>query len=370
VAWLAVHHNVVAGPAIGDDRSVPLACTWHDNLVRIANIGDGSCFIHAVLKAFYQAYQNNNEAKYRVNTAQQVRRDLGILLGSDNPDYPGHSYWETTGRSQFPALLMQEIVNESMINGPDPFLDYSLYGLQRFFNSYSWIGDESYNFISDAFNLDIFVMRINSTDVISHLHTKVPGKIRDAIVIVSNDSHYETLAVRTEQGLQTVFPSGDPFVEVLTHRFIGEGNFYDPQNQIEYDPDVFFVQKLVETFTNIETLTFAIPDMIWHRFSEQDPFVLCIDRLKDQINAESQRYMERLLARPINRLQAMLIRLEHQDVIPKDEIARVKQGLKPMFLRNEEVSDGEQLTGEQLIRNAMLEGIVSEDVGGILLDNI
>jgi hypothetical protein len=265
---------------------------------------------------------------------------------------------------------MQEIVNENMINGPDPFLDYSVYGLQRFLNSHSWIGDESYNFISDAFNLDIFVMRINSKDVITHLHTKVPNKTRNAIVIVSNDSHYETLALRTDRGLKTVFPPGDPFVEILTNRFIGEGNFYDPQNRIPYDPDVFFVQRIVEIFTNIDTLHFEIPDMIWTRFNEHDPFVLCIKRLMTQINEESVRYMDRLMARPINRLQAMLIRLEHENTFPKMEIERIRQILKPIFLKNEEIPEGEQLTGEQMIRDVMKMGIIGEDVGGILLDNI
>ena len=370
--WLAVKHGVRSGPALKDDTYAPLTCTWHDNLVRIANIGDGSCFIHAILKAFYKPYQDNNNAKYRLQTAAEVRRDLGVLLSLENPEYPDHVYWETTGRGQFPALLMQEIVDENMINGEmgdgeEAFLDYSLYGLQRFFNSYFWIGDESYNFISDAFNIDIFVMRINTKDVISHIHTKVPDKKRDAIVIVSNDAHYETLALKTKNGFQTVFPPDDPFIDILTKRFIGEGNFNDITNMTPYDPDEVFIRNIVESFTNKDTLQFKIPDMVFTAFAEYDPLRLTLDRLRIEIDTAAREYMAEQMSRPFNQLQAVYITALQEEILSKEQIDHIKDVLRFTVDKNEQLDPENQVSAETLVINAQAENFLDNDLATTLI---
>ena len=137
VPWLPVVHtnkqnNLINGPAVNDDTYAPLTCSWYDNLVRIATIGDGSCFIHAVLKGFFREYQENNNARFRFELAMKMRRDLGIALGLNNPKYPDHTYWETANKGSFPRLLMQELMDENLIGILDT--DYSIYGLQRLFN--------------------------------------------------------------------------------------------------------------------------------------------------------------------------------------------------------------------------------------------
>lgn len=218
-------------PFINDDTYAPLTCTWYNNLVRIATIGDGSCFIHAALKAFYEPYQNNDESYYRDEIAKEVRRDLAIVLGEENPKYPGRSYWETTASGALMEMSFGQMVRGNLYRGE---LDYSLYGLQRLFNSNSNLGDEVYKFISDIFEVDIYVLRADSEDLYHHLNTSSSSQ-RKAIVIVGNGIHYEVVAVDNGEYFQTVFPPGDLFISALLAKFgiVDEERKYDPETNFK-----------------------------------------------------------------------------------------------------------------------------------------
>ena len=291
--WLSVTYtgrggHIVQGAARNDDTYAPLACTWYNNnddeLIRIATIGDGSCFIHAVLKAFYRAYQENNGARYRLDLAMRIRRDLAVALGLENPQYPGRTYWETSARGSFPRMVMQQINDEDLVR--DLRVDYSLAGLQRLFNSTSQLGDEVYTFVADAFNMDIYILRATREDLYPHYHTRRPGINRNAVVIIGNMYHYEVLGINTNNGIQTVFPPGDPFLDILTQLFIGDGDFDDIINAIPYDPDTAFIGDFVDAFTTQNGL--EIPTIIDEIFPEKDPFKLTLDRLTPRIQDIAQ----------------------------------------------------------------------------------
>lgn len=296
--WLVVSYTgrggaIVQGPARNDDTYAPLTCKWYRDLVRIATIGDGSCFIHAVLKAFYRTYQENNGARYRLQLAAKVRRDLAVALGLENPQYPGRTYWETSARGSFPRMVMQQINDEELIR--DLNVDYSLAGLQRLFNSTSQLGDEVYTFVADALNIDIYVLRATREDLYPHYHTRRPGILRNGIVVIGNMYHYEVLAVNTPDGFQTVFPPDDPFLAALTELFVGDGDFNDIVNAVPYDPDNAFVADFVEAFTTAEGLN--VPANITEIFPETDPFRIALTRLMPRIE-EAARNRARYLATP------------------------------------------------------------------------
>lgn len=315
--WLPVSYtnaqgNIVRGPAMNDDTYAPLRCSWYDDLIRIATIGDGSCFIHAVLKAFYPAYQENNNAEYRLALAAKVRRDLAIALGLDNPQYPGYTYWSTSGRGAFPRMVMQEINDEELIG--DLRVDFSLAGLQRLFNSTNQLGDEVYTFAADALNIDIYVLRATNEDLFPHYHTRRPNIPRDGIVIIGNMYHYEVLGIDTEEGIQTVFPRGDPFLEALTQLFVGDGDFNDVINTIPYDPAETFVRDFAEVFTT--EAGFNMPDNLDEIFAETDPFLLMFNRLLPRIE-EAARARQLVLNTPD------APRTEHPALIKLDRILRI-----------------------------------------------
>jgi len=294
--WLSVSYTdrngrITNGPARNDDTYAPLTCTWYNDLVRIATIGEGSCFIHAVLKGFYKTYQNNNSASTRLDIAAIIRRDLAVTLGTENPLYPGHTYWETSARGAFPRMVMQQINDETLIR--ELGVDYSLAGLQRLFNSTSQLGDEVYTFVSDVFNIDIYVLRATRNDLYPHYHTRRPGMLRNGVVIIGNMYHYEVLAVNKEDGLQTVFPPGDPFLDALTDLFIGDGDFNDIINAVPYNPDEAFAADFVDAFTTAAGL--AIPDVINEIFPPSDPFMIALNRTYPLIQTLAQQRIRDLL---------------------------------------------------------------------------
>jgi SAM-dependent methyltransferase len=330
--WLSVSYTgkggtVIKGPAMNDDTYAPLTCLWYENLVRIATIGDGSCFIHAVLKAFYRQYQQNNDAQYRLNMAATVRRDLAIILGLENPAYTGHTYWETSSRGAFPRMVMQQINDEELVG--DLRVDYSLSGLQRLFNSTSQLGDEVYTFVSDALNIDIYVLRATRDNLYPHYHTRRTGNLRNGIVVIGNMAHYETLAVDTDDGLQTVFSPGDPFLNALTDLFVGDGDFDDIVNTIPYDPDSSFIQDTVEAFTT--PAGFVLPPIITEIFPEKDPFRVTLDRLLPMIENAAEIRVTALQSpqkpreTPVQARLNIILTVMEQSGAPLDTIRHIRE---------------------------------------------
>lgn len=278
VSYVGADGRVIIGP-VNDDTYAPLKSTWYNNLVRIATIGDGNCFIHALLKSYYKQYQDNNDARYRLNTSSVIRRDLASMLSASNPAYPGRSYWLTAGNGGFPRLVMQQMMDETLVGYLN--LDYSLNGLQRLFNSTVQLGDEVYSYVSDVLDIDIYILRATTQDLYPHLHTRRPGRLRNGVVIVGNSYHYEVLAIDTTNGLQTVFLPADPFIESLTKLFIGDGAFTDIYNAQQFDPDQEFINNAIETFGGPDN--YQTPANLNIIFLKEDEFVITYNRLLPQI---------------------------------------------------------------------------------------
>ena len=262
-------------PAKGDDVTIPLKCTWYDNVHRISTIGDGNCFVHAVLKALYPKYQENASAAYRMELSERLRLELASLLERENPMFPGYTYWQTAGRGSFPRMTLQEISDESLVEILG--VDYSLNGLKALFNSHAQLGDEVYAYIADALNIDIYVLRATKTDLYPHLHTRRPNIKRKGIVIVGNMYHYEVVATKVDNMYQTIFNFEDPFMVALTSRFIGDGDFDDIYNTVAYNPDETFVNDVVAAW--VDDTGLKIPGNLPEIFPPNDPFMITLQRL-------------------------------------------------------------------------------------------
>lgn len=356
--WLQVTYinnkgGIVKGPAINDDTYAPLTCTWYNGLVRIATLGDGSCFIHAVMKAIYKVYQENNNASYRLNLAMEMRRDLAVALYLTNPSYPEHTYWGTSGRGSFPRMVMQQINDNELIR--DLRVDFSLSGLQRLFNSNSQLGDEVYTFVSDALNIDIYVLRATTEDLYPHLHTRKAGLVRNAVVIIGNMYHYEVLAVNKEEGFQTIFEPEDPFLIQLTNIFIGDGGFDDIRNTVEYDPDETFVNDFIEAFSVNGVLN--IPENITEIFTEDDPFLVTYKRLLPTILGEvaGREIAKRTLEDP-----NLLLLSKALDILRNNgyDVERLNQIYDIIKLRTD---IGQNTKLISLIASAEVDGLITHD---------
>ena len=195
-----------------DDTYLPLNFQqpFNGQLVRIATIGDGSCFFHAVLKAYYKPYADNPSYSYRHQLVTSLRRDLATVLPLINPD-TGRTYYQDANNG-----VWAEMAEHGRIDDLGNNVDYSLRGMQRLFDSDRDVGDEVFGFVADMLGLDIYVIKLDSDDVRPHIAIV---KDRPAVVVGGNGHHYETVGVLHGDVIQTVFWSSDPLIAVLKCMF-------------------------------------------------------------------------------------------------------------------------------------------------------
>jgi hypothetical protein len=201
-------------PLIPMDTFQKIRVSWypHEVVVRIGAIGKWFLLFSCLLGGYYPPYQNNSSAKFRVDFVRKLRRDLAYTLEMEDPNHPGKILWETAANGQFVALYEQQTLGldfQDLFGFP---LDFSLEGLQRLFNSNSYLGDEVYQYASDMLGVDVYIMRLTNKDLHVHLNTSVPGLNRKAIVISGNGNHYETVGIERNGLFQTVFDNNDPFI--------------------------------------------------------------------------------------------------------------------------------------------------------------
>ena len=201
-------------PLIPVDTYQVLTVTWYQNepVVRIGSIGDGSCYFHSVLAGYYTRYQNSRDLRFRMDMVQKLRRDIAYTLQMDDPAQPGKTLWETANNGQFMALYEQQVLGHVFEDDFGHIIDFSLDGLQRLFNSTTYLGDEVYQYASDRLGIDIYIMRLTSKNLYVHLNTSFPGSTRKVIVISGNGNHYETIGLFRNNLFQTAFDQDDPFI--------------------------------------------------------------------------------------------------------------------------------------------------------------
>ena len=257
--------------------------------------------------------------------AVEFRQNLAYLLGLENPTYPGHIYWETSGRSDFPCILMQEIQDESLL--VDLRVDYSFAGLQHLFNSYTFVGDEVYKYIANVIELDIYIFRITKEDVHRHLRITTPGIQRDAIMILGNEYHYEVLALNTGNGFQTIFPPGDKL------RRAADNLFPSKEEVLPYDPDETFITCFIDTFTVDNIL--VIPPKIYEIFPyPEDPFRKILDRLIPRIQ-QAVTFMENLKSQsPILTQLDEILNIMRQQLVNEDTLSHIRKVVQPYVTVN------------------------------------
>lgn len=239
-----------------------MACLWYTEtpVVRIACIGDGSCFFHSTLKSYNNEYQQNNDYEFRRDFTAKLRRDFAALLQlpviSDktkvdkltrerrerlqylipaDPKLPLESttekyktVYETAVNGAFVSFYEQEDLakkagNESPYKDPQGLpVEWSLKGLQEFFNSERFVGDETYGYIAEYLGIDIYIVTAYRNDLRPHYTTvqlddsnRTP---RFCIVISGNGVHFEVIGLKVESGYQTFFDPTDPFIMALNNQ--------------------------------------------------------------------------------------------------------------------------------------------------------
>ena len=224
-----------------------LMVSWTDEEVyRINTIGDGSCFVHSFLTAFYPLYQDADD-KTRKEIASEFRKELSESLTANNNQYPGYNYWSTSGNGMF---LNQYLMEKFMDFDTDFPFKGDLKSVEKFLDSTSWLGQEAIHYITDVTNIAIIVVtgykctgdKSTCNQIAQTASSVIKNDPRKIVIIVQVDNHYETIGVMRNNKLQTVFESNDPFVVEL-----GQGISF---HNLKANP----VGYVLETLTELSSL--------------------------------------------------------------------------------------------------------------------
>jgi hypothetical protein len=198
--------------SIGDDTYLPLRFNqpYQHQLVRLGTIGDGSCFFHAILKAYYPPYASNPSFSHRSKLVRNLRNDLAAALELIDPR-TNLTYYESANNGAWKEFSKTILVDD--LNRP---IDYSLRGIQKLLYSNDYIGDEIYGYVCDMIGIDLYLLKLDEDEtrpVISVVNN------RPAVVIGGNGFHYETIGVIRDNLIQTVFLPDDPLIKILRCMF-------------------------------------------------------------------------------------------------------------------------------------------------------
>lgn len=187
----------------------------YPGLVRIQTPTDGSCFFHAILKAFYKPYiegRENGKLVDRNKLISQLRKELADKLAqpADITVPEGPTNYDLLSRGSLSEL------SKSMTND----YNYTLEGMQDLLLNGNYIDEAYYEYISNRINKDIYIISSVIKDVIPTGDTDLYYKGRDSIVLLYIPGHYELIGLKSDNGtITTHFTSTHPFITELLTRY-------------------------------------------------------------------------------------------------------------------------------------------------------
>ena len=202
-------------PIIADDMVEKLRVPWTTlEVYRIGCIGDGSCFVHALLKSINKEYAQGNVD--RVATAKYTRRDIAYLLSQGAAGVatlaPHTVYIYDQDKSVYDNY--PQFAELAKFNP-----EYSLLELMKLINSTQYLSDEAFVIFADLFNINIYIMLANNRSL-DYLSRFIRPQRQRNVVISGQGSHFELIGVKRGQLLQTMFTNNDQFIKDIEAKFI------------------------------------------------------------------------------------------------------------------------------------------------------
>lgn len=180
------------------------------HLIRVAVPADGSCYFHAIAKAYFKPYilgKHDGKPFNRTLFIRTLRNNLARLLGSKiKGDPKGRTYWETLSRGEFVRISK---------DSPE----FSLENMQRELANPNPVSDIYNEFISDQLNIDIYILDAERKDVyMNGADMKLLYKDRPSVVLLYLPGHYELIGVTYNDYVTTYFSPNDPFIKYIRER--------------------------------------------------------------------------------------------------------------------------------------------------------
>jgi hypothetical protein len=173
------------------------------NLVGLRTLGDGSCYFHGVLNAYFIPYR---EAciHMRGQMAHALRRELANKL-RENSNIEGKSNYDVLAKGEL-SVLGKECE------------EFSLETLENKLNSNEWVGNEYHELISEHLNKDIYILDFKNRDIyMTGDDSSLIYKGRESIILLYLHNHYETVALISTDTITHFLPN-HPLIEFLKLR--------------------------------------------------------------------------------------------------------------------------------------------------------
>ena len=163
-------------------------------------LGDGSCFLHAVLGCFCRDYILANPEK-RIEIVTNLRNDLSEILdkkiGSDKRIYDQLSRGKLNELSEsFSALKLEN--------------------MKKFLKSNQWFTSLYIELISTIFNINIYIIDSRRKDFYRLGDKELYYKKRSSIFINYIDqTHFESAGILTDIGIKTLFAEDSEIIKTV-----------------------------------------------------------------------------------------------------------------------------------------------------------
>ena len=182
-------------------------------LLRLRVPTDGSCYFHALAKAYFKPYitgKIDDETFDRKSFIRNLRKDLAKKLGSniDPKDHRSKTYYDTLSNGELKKIAKS-------------LPEYSLENMQKELSSSTTSISNIYNeFISNELNIDIYILDALKKDVyMTGTEDKLLYKNRKSIVILYMPGHYELVGYSPSQDyVETYFEPTHPFIKHIQNR--------------------------------------------------------------------------------------------------------------------------------------------------------
>jgi len=185
---------------------------WEDgfenfDLTVIKVPGDGSCFFHAVCRAFYIPYITetfNGVYTPKREIVSSLRKSLAEKLEEKNPS--GVILYDRLSRGNL-RERSKETPDNSLENMKKIIADYD-----------NWVGLEVLELVSEILEKDIYILDKKTRDLYKTADRELLYKERESIVILYSNNHFDCIGVANGSQVNTFFKKDNPFISFLRKR--------------------------------------------------------------------------------------------------------------------------------------------------------
>lgn len=177
-------------------------------MVRVRIPRDGSCFFHAITRAYFKPYITgiiDGKSFNRKEFIRGLRKSLSIKLSKVNSE-TGLRYYDSLSRGKLEDFAKS-------------VPQYSLEEMQKELDSNQAVDNVYNEFISNEIDKDIYILDMVSKDVyITGNDFDILYKGRKSIVLLYLPGHYELVGIETRKGIKTLFSPDHEFIRAIRDR--------------------------------------------------------------------------------------------------------------------------------------------------------